>query len=166
MPRGEHNKLSKLLPPPETTLEPATKQPNRGDTGRPTLYKPEYCQAVIDHCSQGYSFESFGGVIRVCLDTLNAWAKQYPEFLQAKKDAKLACLAWWERTGHQGMINNKDFGSAMWVFSMKARFGHMGWTDKHEVTHGLTKDVDDNGDTMDSSQLHEFLKDFSRGKKQ
>lgn len=165
MPRGEHNKLPKALKEPETKLEPATPKPNHsGHAGGPTKYDPKYCQMLIDHCAKGLSFATFSAAIDVNPDTLYEWCKAHPEFSEAKKKAQQACLTFWEQVGIDGMLNNKDFGSPIWIFNMKARFGHMGWTDKHEVSHGIAKDVDDNGEALDSSAVHEFLRGFSRGK--
>lgn len=53
--------------------------------GRPTLYKPEYCQMVIDHMAKGNSFWSFAADINVHFDTLSEWTKAHPEFSEAKK---------------------------------------------------------------------------------
>ena len=53
--------------------------------GRPSLYKPEYCQQVIDHMSKGLPFNSFAGVIGVCIDTLHEWVKTHEEFSFAKR---------------------------------------------------------------------------------
>jgi hypothetical protein len=56
--------------------------------GRPTEYKPEYCQLLLEHGSKGLSFEAFGGVVGVSKVTLYAWAKKYPDFLNAKNVAR------------------------------------------------------------------------------
>jgi len=66
--------------------------------GRPTLYKPEYCDGIVDHCSNGASLESFAAEIDVCRSTLIVWAKAHPEFLQAATRAKAKSKAWWEIT--------------------------------------------------------------------
>lgn len=53
--------------------------------GRPSEYKPEYCEAVIKHMSEGNSFWSFAADCDVSMETLSNWTQQYPEFLEAKK---------------------------------------------------------------------------------
>lgn len=52
--------------------------------GRPSLYKPEYCQQLIDHMAKGGSFWSFAADVDVCFDTLSEWCKVHPEFSEAK----------------------------------------------------------------------------------
>jgi hypothetical protein len=102
--------------------------------GRPTEYKQEYCEMLINHMEQGLSFESFAGLIGVWKQTLYNWTEQFPEFLDAKRVGTDKSRLWWERTGHAGMfMGGKDnpFNSTIWVFSMKNRFN---WKDKTEVT--------------------------------
>jgi len=53
--------------------------------GRPTDYKPEYCQMLIDHMAEGLSFTSFAAIVGDCYDTISDWRKIHPEFLQAYK---------------------------------------------------------------------------------
>jgi len=49
------------------------------------LYKPEYCQQLIDHLAHGYSFESFGAIVGRGRATLYEWVEKYPEFAEAKR---------------------------------------------------------------------------------
>lgn len=64
--------------------------------GRPTKYKPEYCKAIVEHMREGASMASFAASIEVCRATLNVWANEHPEFLEAVKRGKAACASWWE----------------------------------------------------------------------
>lgn len=98
----------------------------------PTKYKPEYCEAVVKHMEQGYSFETFGAIIDVGRTTLYEWVEVYPEFKKAKQIAMAKCQMWWEKTGHEGMfMGGKDtpFQAGMWNFNMSARFK---WSQKVE----------------------------------
>lgn len=65
--------------------------------GRPTSYKEEYCDRVIECLRSGLGLSSFAAEIGVCHDTLNEWAKVHPEFSAAKKVAMCAKTAAWER---------------------------------------------------------------------
>lgn len=56
--------------------------------GQPTKYKEEYCQLLIDHMAEGYSFESFAGEVRVDRDTLYEWEKVQKDFSDAKKQGR------------------------------------------------------------------------------
>ena len=96
--------------------------------GRPSDYKPEFCEELIAHMTKGYSFESFAAVIGVHRDTLYEWVKRHVEFSDAKKRARDAALYWWEKVGEAGLTGQlKGFNAAVWIFSMKNRFK---WTDE------------------------------------
>lgn len=97
--------------------------------GRPSSYKPEYCQALIDHMSQGLSFDTFGATIGVSRDVIYKWCNVHEEFFQAKKIAMDKCQLWWEQEGIRS-LGFKFYQSAIWIMNMKARFG---WSDKVEV---------------------------------
>ncbi len=65
-----------------------SKQDAPAKVGRPTKYKPEFCQMLIDHMSEGYSFESFGAIAEVWDSTLDDWVNTIPEFADAKQTAR------------------------------------------------------------------------------
>ena len=90
--------------------------------GRPSLYRPEYCDKLIDWAKQGLGYESFASVPGVSIQTLYDWEKAHPEFLEAKKKAQAHLMAWWERAGIKGEIP-----TGTWIFNMKNRFG---WRDR------------------------------------
>jgi len=97
--------------------------------GRPTKYKPEYCQMLIDHMSEGYSFESFGGIIEVAEDTLYEWAKVHEDFSDSKKIGTQKSMVWWEKIGRSGMINEIPFfNDRIWRLNMINRFRSK-WSD-------------------------------------
>lgn len=90
--------------------------------GRPSKYKKEYCQQLIDHMSQGFSYYSFAGLLGVCRDSLYQWEMDYPAFSYSKKIAFDKCLLHWETVGFQ-ILRGKG-SAATWIFNMKARFGY------------------------------------------
>lgn len=93
------------------------------DIGRPTKYKPEYCQMLIDHMAEGYSFESFGGVIEVSEKTLYNWEVEFPEFLHSKNIGVQKSMIWWEKVGRKGMMNEIPFfNDRIWRLNMINRF--------------------------------------------
>lgn len=104
-------------------------------TGRPTLYREEYCEQVIEHMAQGYSFESFAAVIGTHRDTLYEWCDKHEEFSDARKNAQMVSQYFWEKIGVAGMLGKlPGFNTGVWVFNMKNRFN---WTDKREDTSKL-----------------------------
>jgi hypothetical protein len=109
----------------------AKERKNKG--GRPRKeFKQEWCNKLVKHMEQGYSFESFGGVISCAKDTLYTLLERHPEFSDAKKLGESKSRLFWERAGIEGMNGMiKGFVSGTWIFNMKNRFG---WADKQEVT--------------------------------
>lgn len=108
-------------------------------TGRPTKYRPEYCEALIKHMASGLSFECFGATINVARDRVYAWAKEHPEFAEAKQAALQQGLLWWEKQGNMGLWQDREgptINTGMWIFNMKNRHR---WQERHEVE---TKDGD------------------------
>jgi hypothetical protein len=92
--------------------------------GRPTNYKPEYCDLVVEHMSQGLSFETFGHVVKAHKQTLYEWTEKFQEFGDAKKRGELASQIFWERIGIAGTTGKlKNFNAASWIFNMRNRFG-------------------------------------------
>ena len=100
--------------------------------GRPSLYKEEYCEMLVEHCAKGLSFESFAGVVKVNRDTLYEWEKKHIQFSDAKKRAEAVCRLFWEEAGIKGLWGSKDrmFNATVWIFNMKNRFG---WKDVKDV---------------------------------
>jgi len=111
--------------------------------GRPTDYKPEYCQMLIDHMGEGYSFESFGGVISVSERVLYDWEKAHPEFLHSKEIGIQKSMVWWEQIGRSGMINEIPFfNDRIWRLNMINRFRSK-WSDgtKNENNDKLKTEI-------------------------
>lgn len=108
--------------------------------GAPSKYRPEHCQALIEHMARGYSFESFAGTIDVDRDTLYQWAKVHPEFSDAKRKGAARSQIFWETLG-MGLAGAQMKGgkqvkgsAASWIFNMKNRFG---WRDRIEHMGGM-----------------------------
>ena len=100
--------------------------------GRPSKYRPEYCEQLIDFMAEGYSFEAFAGKIRVNQDTLHEWVKRHPDFSEAKKIAWSVSRLYLDKAFVEGLWNTKDgptLNNTTWIFAMKNRFG---WRDRVE----------------------------------
>ncbi len=103
--------------------------------GRPSKYKPEYCQSLIEHMSEGLSFESYAGLCDCSIDTLYEWAKVQSEFSEAKRIGASKSMLFWERLGLDGARGIHDkFNASTWIYTMKCRFPRH-WSDKQEVNH-------------------------------
>jgi hypothetical protein len=110
-----------------------------------TTYKPEYCQLLIDHMSEGYSFESFGAKISHGRQTIYDWVEAHEDFKKAKELAMDKALEYFEKRlmlGVDGkqLIGNKEFGITqktninprLLEFALKTRF-HKIYGDKSKL---------------------------------
>lgn len=102
--------------------------------GRPTKYRKEYCEAVVEHMSDGASLTSFAASIDVCRATINVWADEHPEFLEAVKAGKAKCAAWWERTARTNAVEGTG-NATLCIFGLK-NMSEDDWRDRKEVEHG------------------------------
>lgn len=89
--------------------------------GRPTDYRPEHCEAVIELGRQGKSKAQIAAALDVCRNTLDNWAATHAEFLSALTRARDLSLAWWEDKAQAG-IESSGFNASLWSRSMAARF--------------------------------------------
>jgi hypothetical protein len=69
-----------------TPLEPVE---TPGKPGRPSLYKPEYCEIVKEWCLLGAKDDEIAAQFGVSVVTLNAWKKAHPEFYEAMQEGKM-----------------------------------------------------------------------------
>lgn len=105
---------------------------------RPSNYKPEFPEMLIEHMAQGLSFTSFGGIIGVPHQYMCEWEKKYPDFKKARAIGDSQSLVFWEKLGKVGIMGKiKSFNASAYIFSMKNKFN---WTDRNEIQLGQTDD--------------------------
>lgn len=104
--------------------------------GRPTLYRPEYCERVIELGRDGLSRVQIAAEFDVAKSTLQEWEKQYPEFSVAITRAMTLSQAWWEKKGQECLIMpaGATFQSSVWSRSMAARFPD-DWRENSKLEH-------------------------------
>lgn len=143
--------------------------------GRPSKYKPEYCEKLIEHMASGLSFESFAGVIEVNVDTLHEWAKVHEEFSDSKRLAFAKNMAFWEKLGIEHIINKSDseslgdgvsssksrsLNASVWIFNMKNRFK---WRDRQpDETDVVVNNLSQANDDELQKLLDEKLKELGK----
>lgn len=88
---------------------------------RPTVYKPEFCETVIELGRQGKSVVQMACAIDVVRSTLYEWCKDHPEFSDAFTRAKQLSQDWWETQAQCGLTADR-FNAQLWSRSMAARF--------------------------------------------
>lgn len=100
----------------------ATEQaPKKRPVGRPSKYKPEYCEKIIEVAKTGGGWAEWAVACDVDRPTLYSWGEQHPEFSTALTRAKLEEQVWWEKAGRTGLGADK-FNALVWKTSVQARF--------------------------------------------
>lgn len=89
--------------------------------GRPSEYRPEYCDKVIELGRLGKSVVQMACAIDVARDTLYQWCKDHPEFSDAFTRARQLSQDWWENQAQCGLTADR-FNASLWSRSMAARF--------------------------------------------
>jgi hypothetical protein len=117
--------------------------------GRPTDYEPRFCEMLIKHMAEGYSFESFAAEVMSTKKTLYSWAERHPDFLNSKEIGTDLSRKYWEKLGKNHILNvtmggdekvkSKSLNSSVWIFNMKNRFPQE-WRDKKELEHSGKED--------------------------
>lgn len=89
--------------------------------GRPSKYKPEYCQRVVELAKEGCGWADYAAEFDIDRTTLYDWAEAHEDFSTALSRAKVFEQQWWERAGRNGMYLEK-FNALVWKTSIQARF--------------------------------------------
>jgi hypothetical protein len=85
-----------MAPFPQVRVPAHWRDPNY-TTGRPSDYRPEYCDLVTEKARElGLSLTAFAGVIGVAQSTIYEWIKVHSEFSEACSRAQSARVLWWE----------------------------------------------------------------------
>ena len=143
--------------------------------GRPSKYKPEYCEQLIEHMASGLSFESFAGELQISKQVLYDWEKVHPEFLYAKEIAFNRNRTFWEKIGIEHIINKSDseslgdgvsssksrsLNASVWIFNMKNRFK---WRDRQpDETDVVVNNLSQANDDELQKLLDEKLKELGK----
>lgn len=97
--------------------------------GRPTDYRDDYCDRVIEFMKSGFSLTAFAGEIRVSRETIYEWARVHPEFSDAVRIAQAS------RTGtlEKGLLDQELAGPQITarIFALK-NASPLDWRDRHE----------------------------------
>ena len=109
-------------------------KPDKHAGGRPTKYRPEYCDKVIQWGKQGYSKTEMADELGVGRRALYDWVKEHSEFSHALEIAMASSEAWWEREARVGITQpTKEFNAGLFGKIMSARFPET----YRETTHTL-----------------------------
>ena len=131
--------------------------------GRPSKYKPEFCDQLIEHMKEGLGYEIFAATVGVCDDTLRHWEQAHPEFLAAKKRGRALQAIWWHKLGRAASAGKiEGFNATAFVWCTK---NMLGWRDKHDVDIGGKADsppiqisTTSDAQNLTEAELKELLK--------
>ena len=124
-----------------------------------TVYKPEYCELIVEMMSQGKSFAAFLSEVGVLPDTAHYWYRNYPEFREAKDRGVLAGLRYWEQIGEAATRGELPGHSAqLYKFLIKNRYPQV-YRDvqeiKKEVSIKFETSVNEQGQIEQSRTVQE-----------
>ena len=85
--RAEIARRMTMMGPPKRGSDPkpfrAKPKPEGYVFGRPTLYRPEYCQRVIECMSQGFDLSAFAGTVNASRMSVYRWIDEHTDFRDA-----------------------------------------------------------------------------------
>jgi hypothetical protein len=100
--------------------------------GRPSSYKPEYCEQVVELGREGKSKAQIAAVLDVDRETIDNWAAKQPDFSRSVTRARELSLAWWEEQGQKG-IWSREFNANAYSLQVRNRFPN-DWRERQELT--------------------------------
>jgi len=124
--------------------------------GRPTTYDPKYCQAVIDHMSEGASLTSFAASVMCSRSTINEWMAANPEFSESVKIGKALCATWWEKVSRTNAVEGGG-NATLCIFGLK-NMAPDEWREKQEIEHSGSIDIN----KMSDEELERKIAELSK----
>ena len=89
--------------------------------GRPSVYKPEFCEQVIALGKQGKSITQMAAKLEVDKASLLKWRDEKDDFSTALRVALTYSQDWWEDKAQTGLID-RNFNAALWKHCVTSRF--------------------------------------------
>ncbi len=88
--------------------------------GRPTAYRPEMCEQMVEAMAGGHSAEAGAAKIGISARSLFEWQKVHPEFLQAVQEGRHRAMLFWETLAID-VARGKPGNSQMITLALKNR---------------------------------------------
>lgn len=95
--------------------------------GRPTKYKPEFCEIALKILREGRSQAAVAAELNVAKSQITEWMKRYPDFQNACARGLAAAESVWEDPAFCPSLH-----PARWRLNMLNRFG---WQDRQDRIH-------------------------------
>lgn len=105
--------------------------------GRPTLYRPEYCQQAIEIMGQGYDLSAFAGAIGVSRHSVYRWKEVELDFRDAIEKGEAARLLFLQR---KLLTTQIGVGVTASIFALK-NADPDNWQDRYNTTSEVNVSV-------------------------
>ena len=103
--------------------------------GRPTLYRPELCDQIIEAMGEGLSLEAAAASCGIGPRTAFTWQTQHDEFRQAVEEGRTKSLLFWERRAI-ALSKGEAGNAAVITLGLKNRSrAASGWHDAQRLEH-------------------------------
>ena len=99
--------------------------------GRPSSYRGEFCDRIVELMSEGRSLDGCAALLGVHPDSLYTWQKLHPGFSDAVRAGRAAAMAFWE--GRLLDVSQGGPGNAQaiqWALRNRSRAAS-GWDHAH-----------------------------------
>ena len=127
------------------------------DEGRPTKYKPEYCELVKKLGKKGYTVAMMGSEVDVAKQTIYHWMKEHPKFLDAMREAVSNAQAYLEKIGMDELVDGK-LNTVLYNKIMSCRFRE----DYTETTVNKNLDMTSKeADSLQESQIERIAREVA-----
>lgn len=113
----------------------AKPKPDTRPVGRPTKYEPRFCGELERFMGQGYSATAFAGKIGVSRATIDNWANEHPEFMEALSRGKASRLLHWEGAALRVSVKGGGPGTASIIAFGLKNMGGGEWSDRQQHEH-------------------------------
>lgn len=104
--------------------------------GRPTKYRPEFCDAVLEVMGRGLSIEAVCGKLRVARSTFDEWRQRHEELAEAVAIGVAMRTAMLEEELLDKTIPGPQVTAR--IFALKNAAPHE-WKDRREVAAEITQ---------------------------
>jgi len=123
MSKKKSGTAAKKAPKKSTTYAPWEVQ-----RGRPTKYRPEYCERLVELMAAGNSVNAAAMEMGFDNASMYDWAGKYPEFSIAMSRGKQALATWYEKEAKNNLANGRYNANLFKFLSANV----IGWSDKVE----------------------------------
>jgi len=93
----------------------------RNPIGRPSKYRPEYCQIAVEMGLHGKTIAGLAAALTVSRECIYQWARDHEAFSDALSRMRELSQTWWEDHA-QAHLTAKHYQAQLWRYSMAGRF--------------------------------------------